>query len=45
MNAVCVFVSVCVSVKCLYLEKREGNLCLLTHVFILHFKLIRPLSF
>lgn len=34
-----------VSVKCLYLCRREGNLCVLTHVFTLLFKLIRPASF
>lgn len=34
-----------VSVKCLYLHRREGNLCVLTHVFMFRVKLIRPVSF
>lgn len=33
-----------VSVKCLCLLRREGNLCMLTHVFMLHFKLISHLA-
>lgn len=33
-----------VSVKCLCLLRREGNLCMLTHVFMLPFKLISHLA-